>query len=92
MACITVSLPSLLSRFTRARQLEVEAESVSGALDEMTRRFPSLLQLLFDEEGALREHVLCFHNGENTRWYPEGLERRVQVGDELIIIQAVAGG
>ena len=92
MARVTVSLPSLLAPFAEASQVELEAKSVGEALAVLTRKIPVLLQLLFDEKGVLREHVLCFHNGENIRWYPEGLEHLVQAGDDLTIIQAVAGG
>jgi molybdopterin converting factor small subunit len=46
---------------------------------------------LFDEAGSLRPHVLCFHNGTNTRWR-ESLDAPLHDGDRLTIMQAVSGG
>ena len=63
MPQVTVALPSLLEGIVGgARTLKVEAETLAGALDELVRRYPALKVHLFDESGAFRQHVLCFHN------------------------------
>ena len=92
MAEITVTFPALLKPFVNAREVLAAGESVAEVFATLCGRYPALEQLLFDEAGMLREHVLCFHNGENTRWFDKGLDWPVQPGDQLTIIQAVAGG
>ena len=92
MVEVTVRLPRLLAGFLNgATSVVVPAETLGGVLDELVRRHPVLKVHLFDETGALRRHVLCFHNEENTRWLAT-LDRPVAPGDEVTIIQAVSGG
>ncbi|MBI3028766.1 MAG: MoaD/ThiS family protein [Candidatus Rokubacteria bacterium] len=89
---MTVALPSLLAGIVGgARTLPIEAETLAGALDELVRRYPALKVHLFDESGAFRQHVLCFHNEESTRWLGS-LDRPVAAGDVITIMQAVSGG
>lgn len=93
MAQVRVAFPALLRPFVdKAGQVSVQADTVHHALISLCKRYPALENLLFDENGALREHVLCYHNEENTRWYDQGLHKPLQTGDQLTIIQAVAGG
>ena len=92
MATLTVRLPRMLSGFTDGRmEVEIEGDTLAGALGALTARYPALGVHLFDERGTLRGHVLCFHNDENTRWLPT-LERPVKSGDVITIMQAVTGG
>ena len=92
MSRVTVELPSVLDAVTGGRRtLELEAETLDGVLDELVRELPVLGTHLFDESGAFRQHVLCFHNKTNTRW----LESRavpLAEGDTILIMQAVSGG
>ena len=92
MPQVTVALPSLLAGVVGgARTLPIEAETLAGALDELVRRYPALKVHLFDESGAFRQHVLCFHNEESTRWLGS-LDRPLAPGDVITIMQAVSGG
>lgn len=87
-----MALPSLLAGIVGgARTLPIEAETLAGALDELVRRYPALKVHLFDESGAFRQHVLCFHNEESTRWLGS-LDRPLAAGDVITIMQAVSGG
>ena len=93
MAQVTVAFPALLRPFVgQASQISIQAKTVHSALMALCRRYPALKTLLFDEQGVLRTHVLCFHNEDNTRWSDKGLNRPLQTGDQLTLIQAVAGG
>ena len=92
MAHVTIHLPSILASLVGERVVPVDAASVAGALEALTARHPALGQALFDESGALREHVLCFHNKENTHWHAQGLGQKLLAGDKLTILQAVTGG
>ena len=92
MARVTVTLPRLLAAFIGdVTKVEVEADTLRGALEALLRRYPLLRVHLFDESGAFRRHVLCFHNEENTRWL-ESLDHPLATGDVVTIMQAVSGG
>ena len=92
MASVTVELPSVLSQVVGGRdRVSVEAETLAGALRELVRELPALDVQLFDETGGFRKHVLCFHNGTNTRWL-ESLDRELADGDTIRLMQAVSGG
>ncbi len=92
MPQVTVALPSLLAGIVAgARTLPIEADTLAGALDELVRQYPALKIHLFDESGAFRQHVLCFHNEESTRWL-QSLDRPLAAGDVITIMQAVSGG
>jgi molybdopterin converting factor small subunit len=92
VARITVRLPSLLAPLVGGKpEFEVEAETLETALSAIVRAQPALGPRLFDEQGAFRQHVLCFHNGTNTRWL-ESQAVRLADGDVLRFLQAVSGG
>lgn len=92
MARVTVSLPSLLVDVTgSARELPLEAATLEDALARLTELHPALRVHLFDEGGRFRQHVLCFVNGDNTRWKGVG-STPLADGDTIRILQAVSGG
>ena len=92
MALVTIELPSLLGPVTGPqRSLEIEADTLAGALDAMIDAQPALRVHVFDETGGLRQHVLCFVNDTNSRWL-ESMEAPLSDGDTIRIIQAVSGG
>ena len=92
MGSVTVELPSLLRSIVNGqRNVSIEAETLSGALAALTQRYPALGVHLFDEKGGLRQHVLCFHNGTNSRWL-DSMQVPLAEGDTITIIQAVSGG
>lgn len=90
MARIEVRLPGLLAQIVGgSKWLEVEADTVRGAVDRLLIEYPVLKVHLFDESGELRPHVNLFHNETNTR---SSMDVPVQSGDDLTVIQAVSGG
>lgn len=92
MASATLELPELLAVVLGGiRRVVVEGGTCRAALEDAFRRHPGLRVHLVDERGALRKHVLCFHNGENTRW-SDTFDRPLADGDTLTILQAVSGG
>ena len=92
MASVSIELPSVLVALAGGEsRVRVEASTLSEALRELARRHPGLRGRLLDEQGAFREHVLCFHNDVNTRW-SEDADRGLAEGDRLRIMQAVSGG
>lgn len=89
---VTVQLPSLLEPVTGGiRELTASGGSLREVLDDLVAREPRLKPHLFNEAGEFRRHVLCFHNGTNTRWL-EGSDVLISDGDTILFMQAVSGG
>ena len=92
MASVTIALPALLEPVTGGvRELAASGETLREVLGDLVGREPRLKPHLFDESGELRQHVLCFHNGVNTRWI-DGWDSPVAEGDTVLFMQAVSGG
>ena len=92
MPSVTVELPTLLDPVTGGvRTVQVQADTLIGALGALIEQHPALRVHIFDESGGLRQHVLCFHNQESSRWL-ESLEVPVEEGDTVTLLQAVSGG
>ena len=104
---VAVSLPSLLEPVTGGvRELTVCGGSLREVFSDLIEREPRLRPHLFNEAGRLRRHVLCFHNGTNTRWLAgpsaeradspgeqtDGWDTPVTEGDTVLFMQAVSGG
>ena len=91
MARVTVTLPRLLEPAVGpTRRVELEAESVDEALNLLLERHPNLRVHLFDEQGDLRQHVLCFVGTSQTRL----VDRNAPIAEptEITFLQAVSGG
>lgn len=91
MGRVVVSLPRLLEPAIGAiRKIEVEGSTTDSAIKALLEVHPTLAVHLFDESGELRQHVLCFVNGTQTR-----LDNRndpLDDGAEITFLQAVSGG
>jgi len=89
---IQVRLPSALRPHTEGTtQISVQAESVREVLSALEQRFPSLVPLLRDEEGALRPRVNVYVNDEHVR-YRQGLETPLHEGDTVYVTPIIVGG
>ncbi len=89
---VTVYLPNLLVQCTDGRrEVEVEAATLAGCVEDLVARYPLLEVHLFAEGRELRGHVNLFHNDTNVRWLDDW-DRPVKAGDTLTILQAVSGG
>jgi molybdopterin converting factor small subunit len=88
----TLSLPSVLTPLTGGQHtLDATGSTVGEALDDVTRRFPSLSPRLRDEHGDPYPFVTIYLNDEDIRFLG-GFTAPVQPGDELSVVPAVAGG
>ena len=74
-----------------ASEIEVKAETVGAALENLTEQYPSLRKHLFTDEGELRSYVNLFVNDEDIR-HLQGIDTPVQPEDRLMIIPSIAGG
>jgi molybdopterin converting factor small subunit len=92
---ISVVLPSVLQPLAGGRPvLTAPADgpvTVGNLLDSVTGDYPVLARRLRDETGALRRYVNVYVNGDEVRRL-RGLETEVAAGQEVLVIQSVAGG
>lgn len=95
MPDISVVLPSVLQPLAGGQSvLTAPADrpvTVGKLLDSVTGHYPVLARRLRDETGALRRHVNIYVNGDEVRRL-RGLETEVAAGQEVLVIQSVAGG
>ncbi|GAA4052096.1 MoaD/ThiS family protein [Arthrobacter methylotrophus] len=95
MPDITVVLPSILQPLAGGQScLTAPADgavTVESLLDAVTGDYPVLARRLRDETGSLRRYVNIYVNGEEVRRL-KGLDTEVAAGQEVLIIQSVAGG
>ena len=86
-----IVIPSFLRPFTdNMESVEVKGSSVSGCLNNLTKRFPDIEKTLFTKNGELMSYVVIYVNGEDP--YPEGLDKPVKDGDKLHILYIIDGG
>ncbi|AMM34673.1 thiamine biosynthesis protein ThiS [Sinomonas atrocyanea] len=92
---VTVVVPSVLAPASGGRtQFELpdaSARSVREALDAVGRDYPVLGRRIRDERGELRRHVNIYVDGEDVR-RAGGLATPVAAGQEVLVIQSIAGG
>ena len=92
---ITVVLPSILQPLAGGQSiLTAPADrpvTVAELLDALTADYAVLARRLQDETGALRRFVNIYVDGDEVRRL-QGLETEVSPGQEVLVIQSVAGG
>ena len=70
--------------------VEGKGNTVGECLDNLTKQFPGIEAVLFDDNGELLNYIDVYINGESA--YPENLTRLVKEGDELYILPIIDGG
>jgi molybdopterin converting factor small subunit len=84
---VVVLLPSILAAEAGGQgRFELEAETVGDALHALP-----VANMLFDERGELRRLVNVYVDGQDIRG-GDGVESPLVGGEELRVVQAVAGG
>lgn len=95
VADFTVLLPGVLQPLVGGQSyLTASADgvvTVGALLDSVTGDYPVLARRLRDETGALRRYVNIYVNGDEVRRL-KGLGTEVAPGQEILIMQSVAGG
>jgi MoaD family protein len=88
---VHVKLPTILRKHSGGQALvEGQGDTVRDLLTDLERRYPGLTQSIVNGDG-LHRFVNVYVNGEDVR-YLDALETRVNEGDTLSILPAVAGG
>ena len=87
-----VRIPTPLRKLTDNQEsIEVESNTIGGAIDELEGKFPGIKERLVDEEGEIRRFVNVYVNEEDIRFL-ENQDTPLQEGDDISIIPAIAGG
>lgn len=90
---MTIFIPTPLRGFTGGKDaVEVSADTIAAALDELTTSYPELRKHLFSPEGKLRAFVNLYLNDEDVRYLPAKEATEIKAGDTLSIIPSIAGG
>ena len=88
---VEINIPQFLQPITdEVKVVEVNGGTVGDCLSALVKRFPRVEAKLFSKNGKLQSYLGVYVNGESA--YPDELARKVTSGDELHIINIIAGG
>lgn len=89
---VKVLIPTPLQKFTdNQAKIECAGSSVSELIEDLEASFPGIKKSLCDEKGKPRKFLNFYVNSEDIRFL-EGTETKLESGDEVSIVPAVAGG
>ena len=71
--------------------MDVEADTVREALEQVFVQIPKLRSYILDDQGALRKHMNIFVSGEPIS-DRKTLGDAVHNSDEIYVMQALSGG
>ena len=90
---MTIYIPTPLRPYAGGQSaVELNAATITGALDSLTDTHPELRKHLFTGEGKLRAFVNLYLNDEDVRYLPAKEATAVTATDTLSIIPSIAGG
>jgi molybdopterin converting factor small subunit len=89
---VKVLIPTPLQKFTNNQAtIECAGSSVSELIDSLEISCPGIKKSLCDQEGKPRKFLNFYVNSEDIRFL-QGTETKLESGDEVSIVPAVAGG
>jgi molybdopterin synthase sulfur carrier subunit len=89
---VEVKLPTVLRTHTDGHAaVSSEGATVAEVFADLVSRYPSIRGNLLDDSGGLHKFVNVYKNDDDIR-YLDQLDTKVEAGDVLSIIPAVAGG
>lgn len=86
MAVVTLR-PPLRDLAGGSGRIDVEGQTVGQVIGRLEREHPRLQGWILDEQGAIREHVKVFVNGDVA-----GLDDAVRSEDRVHVLPAISGG
>ena len=89
---IDVRIPTILRTYTGGQKaVEGAGDTINDLLTDLDAKFPGLRGRLITEEGGLHRFVNVYVNDEDVRFLG-ALDAKVNDGDTVTILPAVAGG
>jgi molybdopterin synthase sulfur carrier subunit len=87
-----VRIPAPLRRLTNGQnKITAEGKTLQEIIDFLEQNFPSIKSRICDEDGEIRNFVNIYINEEDVRFL-NGISSKINDGDEISIVPAVAGG
>ena len=88
----TIIIPTPLRKFTNnLSRLQLEANSIQEAVNELTSNFPELKKHLLDEHGKIRSFINIFVGSDDIRNLQQN-QTSLKPDSIISIIPAIAGG
>jgi molybdopterin converting factor small subunit len=88
---VTVRIPTPLRTLTGGEeQVKASGVTVKDVIDGLEKNHPGIRDRLMDEKGV-RRFVNIYVGDEDIRFL-DGLDTRLQGGEEISIVPAIAGG
>jgi molybdopterin synthase sulfur carrier subunit len=89
---VEVKLPTVLRTHVEGQAtVSSDGATVGEVFADLVARYPSIRGNLLDEQGDLHKFVNVYKNDDDIR-YLEQLDTKVESGDVLSVLPAVAGG
>jgi molybdopterin synthase sulfur carrier subunit len=88
----TVRIPTQMRNLVDgASTVDVQGDTVGAVLRGLAQMHASIAPRLFEEDGRVRRFVNVFVNDEDIR-FADGLDTKVEPGQTISLLPAVAGG
>jgi sulfur-carrier protein len=89
---VDVRVPTILRSFTGgAKAVQGDGETLAELLTDLDAKYPGIKGRLITDDGSLHRFVNIYVNDEDVR-FQGGLDAKLNSGDEVTILPAVAGG
>jgi molybdopterin synthase sulfur carrier subunit len=89
---IDVRVPTILRSFTGgAKAVQGSGDTLAGLLTDLDAQYPGIRGRLITDDGSLHRFVNVYVNDEDVRFLG-GLDAKLNNGDSVTILPAVAGG
>lgn len=89
---VEVKIPTVLRKHTNNEAvLEASGGTIRELIEDIAGKHPEFREKVLSDDGALHRFINVYANDEDVR-YLEGLDTKVQDGDTVSILPAVAGG
>ena len=89
---VVVRLPTVLRSIAGGvSSVEATGNTIGEVLEDLMRRYPQMQAQVLTGEGSLQKFVNVYVNDDDVR-YLDQLDTKVENGDTVSILPAVAGG
>jgi molybdopterin synthase sulfur carrier subunit len=89
---VLVRIPTPLRSVTKgAAEVQAEADTVAGVIDDLDRQYPGFRDRVLDGAGEIRRFINLYVNEEDVRFL-DGHKTALKPGDQVSIVPAIAGG
>ena len=89
---VEIKIPNVLrAQADGQASLSIDGATVGEVFNNLVAKYPGLRANLLGDDGGLHKFVNVYKDDDDIR-YLDGLDTKVNDGDELTILPAVAGG